>query len=120
LDHIINEDEDDETLPDHRAPCGGRFCSGNDNDNDDSEGDDETQGGQKLTRTGNRTNDVQGKGKGKSKGKGKATEEGMGKGKGNSKGTGIVKQTPGGDDISCAASLQLQKQIYEEESDTEG
>jgi hypothetical protein len=30
--------------------------------------------------------------------------------KGNSKGNGIVKRTPGGDDISHAVALQLQKE----------
>jgi hypothetical protein len=50
--------------------------------------------------------------------KGKATEEG--KGKGHGKGKGIVKHTPGGDDISCAPALQLQKEINEADSDTEG
>jgi len=46
------------------------------------------------------------------KGKRKATEnrkgKGKGKGKGNSKEKAIVKQTPGGDDISHAVALQLQ------------
>jgi hypothetical protein len=53
---------------------------------------------------------------------GKATEEGKGKGKGkgNGKGKGIVKQTPGGDDISCAIAVQLQTAMYEADSDTEG
>jgi hypothetical protein len=43
-----------------------------------------------------------------------------GKGKGNAEGKGIVKQTPGGDDISCAVVLQLQKDRYEADLDTEG
>jgi len=43
------------------------------------------------------------------KGKGKATEEG--KGKGNGKGKAIVKQTLGGDDISRAVAVQLQKEL---------
>jgi hypothetical protein len=51
-------------------------------------------------------------------GKGNATEEG--KGKTHSKGKGIVKQTPGGDDISHAVTSQLQKEMYEADSDTEG
>jgi hypothetical protein len=41
-------------------------------------------------------------------------------GKGNSKGKGTVKYTPGGDDISCAIDLQLQKERYEADSDMEG
>jgi len=61
-------------------------------------------------------------GKGKGKGKGKATEEGKGQGtgKGNSKGKCIVEQTPAGDDISRAAALQLQKEMYRADLDTEG
>jgi len=55
---------------------------------------------------------------GKGKGKRKATEEG--KGKGNSQGKGIGKQTPGGNNISRAIALQLQKEMYEPDSDTEG
>jgi len=64
------------------------------------------QGGEKET----------GKGKGTKDGKGK----GKGKGKGNGKGKGIVKQTPGGDDICRAIALQLQKEMYEADLDTEG
>jgi hypothetical protein len=40
-------------------------------------------------------------------------------GKRNGKGKGLVKQTPGGDDISCAVKLQLQKEISVADSDTE-
>jgi len=47
-------------------------------------------------------------------------EKGLGKGKGYSKEQGIVKQTPGGDDISCTVALQLQKEISEADLDTEG
>jgi len=39
-------------------------------------------------------------------------EEEKGKKKGNSKGKSIVKQTPGGDDIPCAVTLQLQTEMY--------
>jgi len=46
-----------------------------------------------------------------------ATEEG--KGKGNGKWKGIVKQTPGGDDISPAVALKLQMKMYEADLDTE-
>jgi len=72
------------------------------------------QGGEKGTGKGKGTKD------GKGKGKGKATEERKGKGKGNGKGKGIVKQTPGEDDISRAVAVQLQKEMYEADSDTEG
>jgi len=44
----------------------------------------------------------------------------MGKGKGNGTGKGIVKQTPGKDDISCTAAVQLLKEMYEADSYTEG
>jgi len=54
------------------------------------------------------------------KGEGKATEQGKGKGNGNGKEKRIVKQTPGGDDISCAIALQLHMEMYEADSDTEG
>jgi len=43
-----------------------------------------------------------------------------GKGKGNGKEKGSVKQTPGGGDISRAVALQLQKVMYEADSDMEG
>jgi len=46
------------------------------------------------------------------------TEDGNGKGKGKAKGNGngkvIVQQTPGGDILSRADALQLQKEMYEE------
>jgi len=63
---------------------------------------------------------VTGDRKGKGMVKGKPTEEGKGKRKGNGTGKGIVKQTPGGDDISRAVALQLQKEIYKADSDMEG
>ena len=44
----------------------------------------------------------------------------LGNGKGNRKGKGIVKQTPGGDDICCAVGYQVQKEMSEADSDTEG
>jgi len=43
-----------------------------------------------------------------------------GKGKGNCNGKGFVTRTPGGDDISRAVALQLQKERYQAESGTEG
>jgi len=46
--------------------------------------------------------------------------KGKGKGKRNGNGKGIVKRTPGGDDISHAVALQLQKERYEADSGTEG
>jgi len=46
--------------------------------------------------------------------------KGKWKGKGNSKGKGIVIHTPGGDDISRAVALQLQKDMSEADLDTEG
>jgi hypothetical protein len=94
-DEIIDENDDDENWADSGAPSGGRSRSGDGNDNDTAEGEEDTQGGEKGT----------GKRKGTKDGKGK----GKGMGKGNGKGKGIVKETPGGDDVSCAGALQLQK-----------
>jgi hypothetical protein len=54
-----------------------------------------------------RTKDGMGQGIRKGKGPGTAREEGKGKGKEISKGKGIVKQTPGEDDIACAVGLVL-------------
>jgi hypothetical protein len=113
-DEIIDEDDDYDNWADPGAPSGDRSRSSNGNDNDDSEGEEGMQGGEKGTGKRKGTKD------GKGKGKGKATEEGKGKGKGNGKGKGIVKQTPGGDDISHAIAVQLQKEMYEADSDTEG
>jgi hypothetical protein len=45
---------------------------------------------------------------------------GKGKGKWNNKGKSIVEQTPQGEDISCAIDWQLQKEMYEADSDMEG
>jgi hypothetical protein len=111
-DEMINKDDDDENWADRGGPSSGRSRSGDRKDNDDSEGGEDTQRGEKETEKGKGRKD------GKGKGKGKATEEV--KGKGNSKGKGIVKQTPGGDDISRAGAFQLQKEMYEADSDTEG
>jgi len=105
-DKIIDEDVDDENWADPRAPSGGRSRPGDGNDNDNGEGEKDMLGGEKGTRKGKGTKDGKGKGKGK--------------GKGNGKGKGIVKQTPGGDDISRAVALQLQKERYEADSGTEG
>jgi hypothetical protein len=105
-DEIIDEDDDDENWADPGGLSSGRSHPGDGNDNDDSQGEENTQGGEKGTGTG------------KGKGKGKPTEEG--KGKGNGKWKGIVKQTSGGDDISRAVALQLRKEMYEADSDTEG
>jgi len=58
-------------------------------------------------------------GKGNRKRTGQAMEDGKGKVKQNGKGKGIMKQSPGGDDLSCAVALQLQQELYEADSDTE-
>jgi len=96
LDEIIDDDDDDENWADPGGPSSGRSHPGDGNDNDNGEGGEDTQGGEKGT----------GKGKGK--------------GKGNRKGEGIVKQTPGEDDISRPVALQLQKEMYEADSDMQG
>jgi len=105
-DGIIDEDDDDDNWGDAGAPNGGRSRPGKGNDNDDSKGEEGKQGCEKRT----------GKGKEIQDGKGK----GMGKGKANGKAKGIVKQTPGGDDISCVVALQLQKEMLEADLDKEG
>ena len=105
-EEIIDKDDDDENWADPGVASGGRSRSGNDNGNDDGEGEEDTHGGEKRT----------GKGKGTKDGKGK----GKGMGKGNGKGKGIVKQTPGGDDISRAVALDLQKERYVADSGMEG
>ena len=98
------------------AASGGRSRPSDDNDNDNGEGEQRTQGGEKGTGK------AEGKKNGKGNRKGKATEEGKGKGKGKgyNKGKGIDKQTPGGDDISRAIALQLQKEMYQADSDMKG
>jgi len=105
-DDIIDEDDDDENWADTGAPSIGRSRPGNRYENDNGEGAEDTQGGEKGTGKGKGTKDGKGKGKGKANGHGK--------------GKGIVEQTRGQDDISRAVALQLQKEMYETDSDTEG
>jgi len=105
-DEIIDKDDDDENKADRRAPSGGPRRPGDDNDNDNGESGKDTQGGENGTGEKQGTNDGKGKGKG------------MGQGNGNGK--GMVKQTPGGDDISHAVALQLHKVIPDADLDTEG
>jgi len=119
-DDIVNEDNDDVNWADSGAPGGGRNHPGGGNENDDSEGEEEMQGSEKGTALGKRTIKRKQKGKGKGKWKSKATEEAKGNGKGNSTGKGNIEQTPGGDDISRAIALRLQKEMNEADSDTEG
>jgi hypothetical protein len=111
---MIEEDDDDANWVDPGAPSGGWSHPSNGNDNHDREGEEATQGSEKGTGKGKGTKD------GKGKGKGKVTEEGKRKGKGNSKGKGIVPHTSGGDDISRAVAVQLQREVYEADSDMEG
>jgi hypothetical protein len=79
------------------VPSGGTSCPGYNNNNINGEGEEDTQGGENGTGKKKGTKDRKGKRKGNVKG--------------NSKGNGIVKRTPGGDDISHAVALQLQKSI---------
>jgi hypothetical protein len=60
---------------------------------------------------------VKGTKEGKRTGKGKATEEVKGNGNGNDEGKDIVTQTPGGDDISRAVPVQMQKEMYKADLD---
>jgi len=119
-DEIIDEDDDDENWADPGAQCGGRRRSGHDNHNDDGEGEEDTQGGETGTGKWKGTKDGKGKGKATEDGKGEGKGQGKEKGKGNGKGKGSVKQTTGGDDISRAITLQLQKAMSEADLDTEG
>jgi len=105
----MDEGDDDKNWADPGAQSSGWSHQGDGKDNYDGEGEEDTQGGEKLTRKGMGTK----KGRGRGKGQGKAMEEGKGKRKGKCKGKGIVEQTPGGDDISRAVALQLQKEMYE-------
>jgi len=109
-EEIIDQDNDDEIWAGPGAPSGGRSPPSDGHYNDYGEGEGDMQRGEKGT----------GKEKGTKDGKGKGMGKGKGKGKRNGKGKGIVKQTPGGDDISRAVALQLQKRMYEADSDTDG
>jgi hypothetical protein len=105
-DEIIDEDDDDDNWVDPGAPSGGRSRPGNGNDNDNGKSEEDMQGAEKGTGTG----------KGMKDGNGKRNE----KGKRNGKGKDIVQRNSGGDDISCAVTLQLQKQMSEADLDKEG
>jgi hypothetical protein len=95
---LIDEHDNDVNWADPGAPNGGRSNPGDVNDIDNGECEEDTHGGEKDTGKGNGTMDWKG------------TAKGMGKG--NGKGKGIVKLTPGGDDIPCAVALKLQKERY--------
>jgi hypothetical protein len=69
-----------------------------------------------ATRNGKGTKDRNGETKAKKDRK----RNGKTKGQGNGTGIGIVKHTPGGDDISRPVALQLQKEMSQAEMDTEG
>jgi len=113
---IIDDDDHDANWAHAGAPCSEWSCHGHGNDNEDGTGEEGMQGVEKWTGQGKGMKD----GKGKGTWKGKTTVEGKGKGKGNGKGKGMVIQTPGGDHISGAVDLQLQKEMYDADMDTEG
>jgi len=115
-DEIINEDIDDHNWANAGAPTSGRCCPGDSNDNHDGNGEENTQGGETGTEKGKGIQDGKGKWKATKNRKGKD----VGNGKGNGKGNGIVQQTTGGDDISCAVAWQLQKEMSEPDLDTKG
>ena len=126
-DEINTQDDDDENWADHGPPSGRRCRTGDCHDNDDGEGEEDTHsGGGNGTAKGTGSQDGKGTGKatvdgkGNGKWKGKTMEAGKGKGKGNTKGKCIVERTPEGDDISRAIALQLRKEMYEADVDTEG
>jgi hypothetical protein len=101
-DEIINGDVDVENWADARAQSGGRSLPSDCSDNDDGEGQKDKPFGDIEAGTENGTHS------GKGRAKGKATKKGKGKGKTHGKGKGIVKHTPGGEDISHGVALQLQ------------
>jgi hypothetical protein len=105
-DVIIDEPDADDTWVDPGAPSRGRSCPGDGNDNVNGGGKEDMKSGEKGT--GNQKETHHGKWKCR------------GKGKGNGQGKAIVKQTPGGNDISVGVAFLLQKEKYEPDSDTEG
>jgi len=82
------------------VPSGGRRRPRDGNDNDNGMGEEDMQGSEKGTGKEKGTQD--GKGKGKATENGKEKWKGMGKE--NGRGKCIVKETPGGDDISRAVA----------------
>jgi len=108
-DGIIHMNDDEENWSDPGAPSRGRSGPSSGNDNGGSEDLEDMSDGEKGTVIRKGTTD------GKVNAKGKATVQGKGKwkGMGHGKGKGVVKQTPGEDDISRAVAVQLQKVIYE-------
>jgi len=116
-DETHDADDDDENWADSGAPSCGRSCPRDGNGNDNDMGEEDTEGGEIVTGKENGTHDGKGIGKRKGNGMGKVMEEG--KGKGNGTGKGIVEPTAGGDDISRAIALQLQRAMYEADSDME-
>jgi len=86
---MIDMDDDGETWLDHWARSGGMRHPGNSNQNDDDKDEQDMQGGENGPEKGKCSMDGQGKGKGKK----------------NCKGKVMIKQTPGGDDISRAITL---------------
>ena len=97
----IDEDVDDETGADSRAPSGEGSRPGNGNDSVNGDGEKETQGGEKATGKGKVTQDGKGKGNwkgkwmGKGKGKGTAMEEGRGRGREMVKGKVLLNKHQG-------------------------
>jgi hypothetical protein len=105
-DWIIKGDDDNENWAHTGPPSVGRSRLGDVNGNGNGEGEENALRGETGTW------------------KRKGTRDGnwnrKWKGKGNCKGKDIVKQTPGGDDISRAVALQLENEKYEPDTDTEG
>ena len=110
------QENDEENWADSRTPSGGRSPPGNGNDRDGGECGEDTQGCEKRTMKENGTQNGKGIGKSTEDGKG----NGMGQGKGNGQRKGIAKQIPGMDDIPCADTFQLQKEMSMAALDMEG
>jgi len=111
---IIDHNDDDENWADPGMATSRRSRPGKGNDNVDGECEEGTHCGEQGTEKGKGTMD----GKWQGMRKGKATENTKGKGQGNRERIGIAKQSPGGDDISRAVALLLQKGMYKADSNT--
>jgi len=114
-DETIQDDDDDSNWANTCAPSGERSHPCDRNVNDDGESEEAMQGWETGTGKGNRSKDGNGKGKATEDRKGK----GNGKGKGKGKWKGIVKNTPGGHDISRAVALKLPNEMSYADFDTE-
>jgi hypothetical protein len=99
-------DDDNENWADPGVPSIGSCCPGNSTDNDHGEREEYRLCGEQDTGRGKGTKDRKAKGNGK--------------GKGNGTGKVFVNRRLGGDDISRVIAVQLKRDRYQADSDTEG